>query len=148
MTQEANTELDTEPAYSILLVDDDSQINEVLHQVAQSDFTQSRLTYANSFEAAVDYLQTGTIPQLILLDIDLKAARNGLDVLQWIRSHPQYRLIPVVILSVVHDDEIVKAAYAAGANMFTNKPFGLAEWRRYIHYLREYWFSMASIPRL
>jgi CheY-like chemotaxis protein len=148
MKQGFTADLDTNPAYSILLVDDDRQISDVLHQVAKSDFAQSRLTYANSFEAAVAYLEKERAPHLILLDIDLKSDRNGLDVLQWLRSHRYYRPIPVVILSVVHDEEVVKAAYAAGANMFTNKPYGLSEWRSYMHYLREYWFSVATIPRL
>jgi CheY-like chemotaxis protein len=151
MTQKPLTESDAaDDAYPILLVDDDSQIHELLQQVAQNEFPQSQFHCATSFTATVDYLEnlTGLAPRLILLDVDLKASKNGLDVLRWIRDHPKYRPIPVVMLSVLREESLVDAAYKAGANIFTNKPYDLSDWREYVHYLRDYWYAMASTPRV
>lgn len=77
-----NTLLDQSSDFTILLVDDDLQINDLLTQAAKNGFPQSKFIYKTSFEEATTYLEhlTGWGPRLILLDIDLKQSKNGLDV--------------------------------------------------------------------
>ncbi|GAB3281405.1 hypothetical protein GCM10027347_57030 [Larkinella harenae] len=136
--------------FPILLVDDEWQINDILNQIAKAEFPQANFLHKMSVESAQSFLTTATgwVPRLIILDIDLKQDKNGLDLLAWIRQHPLYRVLPVIILSVVHEEEIVREAYAKGANIFTNKPFGYTEWKAYVQYLATYWFSTASTPKL
>lgn len=132
------------------MVDDDPQIMDILNKVARSEFPQCQFIHRTSFESAQAYLQdtTGWGPRLVLLDIDLKTGKSGLDLLSWLRGHDKYRLLPVVILSVVHEEEVVRQAYASGANIFTNKPFSYEEWKAYVNFLRTYWFTTASTPKL
>ncbi|MBI5078129.1 MAG: response regulator [Candidatus Yonathbacteria bacterium] len=54
-------------------------------------------------------------PNLVLLDL-LLPKKNGFDVLKDIRSNPEYRLIPVVILSNLGEDSEIKRALELGAN--------------------------------
>lgn len=138
------------PNYPILLVEDDTQIYELLNQLIEKEFPQSSIIYKASFEEAVDYLGslTGWLPRLIILDVDLKLDKSGLDILDWIRANENYVLIPVIILSIITEEEIVRDSYARGANAFTGKPFELQEWREYVRYLRSYWFEMAATPKL
>jgi CheY-like chemotaxis protein len=145
-----NDALNESTEFSVLLVDDDPQINDMLNQVTKSEFPQCRFIYKTSFEEATTYLDqlVGWAPRLVLLDIDLKTEKSGLDVLAWIRNQEQYTLLPIVVLSVMHDEHVVRQAYAGGANIFTNKPFSYTDWKEYVKYLRTYWFSTASTPKL
>lgn len=61
-------------------------------------------------------------PDLILLDLHLPVM-NGIDVLRWIRSRPEYRGTPVIVLTAAGDDEaLILDCYASGANSFLPKP--------------------------
>jgi CheY-like chemotaxis protein len=61
-------------------------------------------------------------PDLILLDLHLPVM-NGIDVLRWIRSQPEYRGTPVIVLTAAGDDEaLILDCYASGANSFLPKP--------------------------
>ncbi|MFD1142036.1 response regulator [Larkinella insperata] len=145
-----NMPLNEAAEFSILLVDDDLQIVDLLNQAARHEFPQCQFIHRATVEEAITYLDTitGWGPRLALLDIDLKTDKTGLDLLTWIRGHEKYRLLPVVVLSVIHEEETVRKAYARGANIFTNKPFSYEEWKAYVRYLRTYWFTTASTPKL
>ena len=54
-------------------------------------------------------------PDLILLDI-LMPKRDGFFVLEAIKSNPKWKLIPVIILSNLGDDDDIKKALGTGAN--------------------------------
>jgi DNA-binding response OmpR family regulator len=65
-------------------------------------------------EAAFDEIKKKN-PNLILLDL-LLPKKNGFDVLKEIRQNPEYKLIPVVILSNLGEDSEIKRALELGAN--------------------------------
>jgi CheY-like chemotaxis protein len=73
----------------------------------------------NAYEA-LDVLK-GTIPALIILDV-MMPGMNGIDLCRNIRSSPQTRDIPVLILSARGDAESVKEGIEAGANDYLSKP--------------------------
>jgi len=54
------------------------------------------------------------IPRLILLDLDV-AQRSGLEVLQWVKTKPGLRQIPVIVLTSGESSD-VEQAYALGAS--------------------------------
>ena len=62
-------------------------------------------------------------PDLILLDLHLPRT-HGFDVLQKIRGDSATRAIPILILSVLDDDKVVRKALEMGANDYAAK--GLA----------------------
>jgi DNA-binding response OmpR family regulator len=53
-------------------------------------------------------------PEIILLDLMLPK-KGGLEVLQTLKSHPELKQIPVVILSNLDSDEDIKQAIFLGA---------------------------------
>ena len=60
--------------------------------------------------------------------MDIKMPRvSGFDVLQWLRDHPQCRIIPIIIFSGSALVEDVERAYQLGANAYIVKPMGLDE---------------------
>lgn len=55
------------------------------------------------------------IPALILLDI-LMPKKDGFAVLEEVRKNPEWRLIPVIILSNLEEDQEIKKALKLGAD--------------------------------
>jgi DNA-binding response OmpR family regulator len=75
---------------------------------------------------AIDYLnratelaKTGTqpMPDLMLLDLKLPDI-NGFEVLQWIRSHAQFKTLQVIVLSGSSIERDKKQARELGANAY------------------------------
>lgn len=61
------------------------------------------------------------IPQLLI--IDLKMPRmTGLELLEWLRTHAEYRIIPTVVMSSSEQAADVRRAYELGANTYFLKP--------------------------
>ena len=61
------------------------------------------------------------VPFMVFLDLKLPYV-NGHEVLEWIRKQPQYREMPVVILSGSDEDRDHKRAHENGANGYLVKP--------------------------
>lgn len=62
-------------------------------------------------------------PHVVLLDINLPGAYDGLDVCMKLRATPDTKDTPVIIISAMHDDEVKRRAAVCGANAFYEKPF-------------------------
>lgn len=61
-------------------------------------------------------------PDLVILDIMLPGL-NGLDVVRKMRSHPEMKSIPIVIISAKGDDLDVMLGLELGADDYVPKPF-------------------------
>jgi two-component system chemotaxis response regulator CheY len=62
---------------------------------------------------------------------------HGLDVLRFLRSHDQYRDMPVMILTTRGDDTSREAALQAGASAYLTKPFAPDVLQRSVRQLLE-----------
>ncbi|QJD79084.1 response regulator [Spirosoma rhododendri] len=133
--------------FPILLVDDDEQIADVLKRAAQSSFPEASFIHVASFEEAKSYIDDleGRGPKIVLLDIDLKGAVDGLDFLAMLRAHPKGRLLPVVMLSGSKTPRQIERSYAFGASAFTVKPYSYSDWKTYLYNLRTYWFETVTL---
>lgn len=68
-------------------------------------------------------------PQLILLDLKLPRV-DGLEVLRQIKANPRTRPIPVIILTVSIDQQIIAECKRLGADAFIPKPVNFASLSR------------------
>ena len=103
-------------------------------------------------EQAIDYLAgTGKftdrlrypLPALVLLDINMPKA-SGLEVLQWIRQQPQFKSLPVVMLTSSVRDEDVAMARQLGADDYLLKVSHHAKLAEIVKSLHERWLSQAA----
>jgi two-component system chemotaxis response regulator CheY len=76
---------------------------------------------AGSGLEAIETLAVKTVHALVL-DLNMPDM-HGLDVLGFLRSHDQYRALPVLILTTRGDDVSRTAALNAGASAYMTKPF-------------------------
>ena len=70
---------------------------------------------------AIEMLAVQPVDALVL-DLNMPDM-HGLDVLKFLRSHGQYRDLPVIILTTRGDDTSREAALKAGATTYLTKPF-------------------------
>jgi CheY-like chemotaxis protein len=84
-------------------------------------------------------------PDLILLDMQLPGL-PGCEVLQRLRSAPQFRGVPVVVLTTSAEIDDVRAMYAAGANTYIEKPQDVGRFAEVLRTIRLYWLHTARLP--
>jgi two-component system chemotaxis response regulator CheY len=71
---------------------------------------------------ALERLGEGPIPDVMLVDWNMPEM-NGIDLLRTVRSTPEYRAIPVVMVTTETEASQMVRALAAGASDYVMKPF-------------------------
>jgi CheY-like chemotaxis protein len=84
-------------------------------------------------------------PVVILLDLKLPKI-DGLEVLTKIKSHPQFRTVPVVILTTSAEDSDIKKAYSIGANSYIIKPVDFEKFVEVVAHIELYWNIINKPP--
>ena len=115
----------SEPAQPLaLLVEDDESIALQLRFLLER--LGCRVIAAKDGVEAMQAIESGEVTQLVLLDMMLPV-HDGLTLLGRLRSLPQWKDVPVVMLTAKGEQGFIDKAFAAGANDFVQKPFNPAE---------------------
>jgi CheY-like chemotaxis protein len=110
--------------YRILAIDDDESLCDLLKETVNGTY---EMATARSARDGFDQIHRQR-PHLILLDVKLPD-QNGLQVCQALRDHPQYRTIPIIMMTGYGDKDDVVTGLKAGADDYLTKPFRLEELR-------------------
>jgi CheY-like chemotaxis protein len=73
---------------------------------------------------------------------------TGFELLQWKRTQPYIRRIPVVVLTIDKATSAINAAYDLGANSYLVKPGDPEEIIRIVKSIQEYWLGLNEAPKL
>jgi len=99
----------------------------------------------------VDYLSgvgriaDGVHPLPVLLLLDLKMPRmHGFEVLEWLATRPEFKDLPVVVLSSSSADSDIRKARQLGARDYFVKPHSLDELVKILQQVRERWLSVGN----
>jgi CheY-like chemotaxis protein len=120
------------PWIPVLHVDDDSNDRELLLAATVEAGVPFQVHSVSDGEQALAFLNgTGVyadrsrfqLPSLILLDLRMPGS-TGIDILKWVRAHPELNRLPVIVLSGSESEEDLRQAYAYGANAYIIKPLG------------------------
>jgi len=84
-------------------------------------------------------------PKLILLDLKMPKV-SGMEVLEKIKSDPDLRSTPVVILTSSKEDPDIKKCYALGANSYIVKPVESDNFFKAIREIGLYWMILSQSP--
>ena len=103
-----------------LLVEDDESIAFLLRFLLER--MGCRVVAAKDGVEAMQAIESGEVTRFVLLDMMLPV-HDGLTLLTRLRSLPQWKDVPVVMLTAKGEQGFVDRAYAAGANDFVQKPF-------------------------
>jgi CheY-like chemotaxis protein len=108
------------PPKLILVVDDDEDIRDAVQQVLEEAGYQ--VAVAINGREALELLQTGPTPALVLLDL-MMPVMSGEEFIQRQRQDPTLAQIPVVILTA--DGRIKEKAASLRASGYVRKPVTL-----------------------
>lgn len=86
------------------------------------------------------------MPDCVLLDLKMPLV-SGFEVLEWLREHDEYRLIPTIVFSSSDDPQDVRRAYELGANSYFSKRSKMQDMIRLLSLIEEYW-TEARCPKL
>jgi two-component system chemotaxis response regulator CheY len=111
-----------------ILVVDDSATTRSLVASFLADMQEAEVVEASSGFEALRMLPARRV-DLIVTDINMPDI-NGLELISFIRANPNYRRIPVVIISTENSAEDRKRGLELGASDYLVKPFGAEELRR------------------
>jgi CheY-like chemotaxis protein len=84
-------------------------------------------------------------PDLILLDLNLPK-KDGRAVLSEVKTDPDLRRIPVVVLTTSRSEEDVLQAYDMHANAYVTKPVNLDQFLRIVALIDEFWLKVVTLP--
>jgi PleD family two-component response regulator len=113
----------------ILVIDDDATIRFLLVKLLEDEFEV--MSMHDGF-SALDWLNSGNIPDLILLDVEMPNI-NGSVIIRRVRFTPTLRCTPVIILSGNEDKEVRDAFMKMGATDYISKPFKESEFKAKIY---------------
>jgi len=138
---------------SLLLVEDNPNDVELTLSALKEANLANEVIVATDGEQALDYLfrrglhvgrKTGQ-PGVILLDLKMPKV-DGHEVLKQIRSDPELRLIPVVILTSSREERDLYQSYDNGANSYVVKPVDFEEFITAISKLGIFWALLNEPP--
>lgn len=108
----------------VLAVDDDPDILELIDQALQAIGTYDVTSVLSGRDCLQLLEQTDTTFDCILLDI-LMPEMNGIELCKNIRAMPEYRFVPIIMVTAVSDKGHVDKAFSSGATDYLNKPFDI-----------------------
>ena len=133
----------------ILQVEDDENDVFLLQVVFRKTGIECPLHVVRDGEALIQYLtgvgnyadrQKFPLPCLVLLDLNLPL-KSGLEVLQWIRKHPDFKKMVVVVFSSSALPIDVERAYGLGANSYITKPMEIQKTMEIAQLLKGWWLG-------
>jgi DNA-binding response OmpR family regulator len=111
----------------VWIVDDDEEMNRAIGLMLKMlDCDVSSFYTARS---AAQTLLMGKAPQVLILDVNMPEV-TGLDLLEFLRRRPEWKELPIIILSSESAESTVDRAIQLGADAYIMKPVTIQELER------------------
>ena len=133
------------------MADDDSDDRFVAERALRGTSLEGRLRFVEDGVELMDYLHHrgefagATLPSLILLDLNMPRM-NGMEVLEQLKTDPQLRRIPVVVLTTSSAEEDVVRSYDLGVNAYVTKPVTFSALKDVLVKVGQLWLEVARQP--
>lgn len=138
----------------ILLAEDDPDDRLLTRRALAESRITNEFTAVEDGEELMEYLrhegeysdpEAAPRPGLILLDLNMPRM-DGREALREIKSDPELRRIPVVVLTTSEAEQDILQSYDLGVNAFVTKPVTFDELADAVQALGEFWFDLAKLP--
>jgi CheY-like chemotaxis protein len=137
----------------ILIVDDSPKDIELVIAALSEINLVNEVAIAEDGEEALDYLNRRSKfaergsgnPAVILLDIKMPKL-NGIEVLKYIRSNPEFKMIPVIMVTSSGEERDLVESYRLGANAYVVKPVDIVQFIEAIKILGQFWAVINKQP--
>ena len=115
MKKEIENEKDLD---TILVVDDNPQNISVIVEILKQNY---KVSVATNGKKALEILDNGSIPNIILLDI-IMPNMDGFEVCKILKSSKNYKHIPIIFLTILENTEDIVKGLELGAVDYVSKP--------------------------
>lgn len=138
---------------TILMADDDPDDRMLMKKALDQNQTPHHLRFVENGVDLMDYLpvrvnyleEKAIKPALILLDLNMPKM-DGREALRLIKTDPELRRIPVVVLTTSKAEEDIFITYDLGVNSFISKPARFQELVEVTREIENYWFGTVDLP--
>ncbi|MEX0652750.1 MAG: response regulator [Phycisphaeraceae bacterium] len=139
---------------TVLMADDDPEDRLMTERAFKQSRVVNDLRFVEDGQELMDYLYragryaesaAAPRPGLILLDLNMPR-KNGRQALAEIKSNPDLRCIPVVVLTTSRDEQDVLESYNLGVNSYITKPVTFQGLVEAIGVFGRYWLEIVELP--
>jgi CheY-like chemotaxis protein len=140
---------------TILLADDDPDDRQLTRDAFEENRLANSLDCVEDGEELLEYLhrrgkysslKDAPLPGLILLDLNMPR-KDGREALKEIKAHPEFRRIPIVVLTTSKAEEDILRTYDLGVNSYITKPVTFKSLVEIVRVLGRYWFEVVELPK-
>lgn len=138
------------PVEILLIEDSPSDANLTIREFKKAKIANN-LHWVEYGEAGMEFLRregeytNAPRPDLILLDLNLPGM-DGREVLMEVKSDPDFKRIPVVVLTTSADEEDVLKSYNLSANCYVTKPVDIQQFIRIVQLINDFWLAAVRLP--
>jgi CheY-like chemotaxis protein len=133
----------------ILLIEDNPLDVDLIRRALEKSDNGVRLDIAQDGEEALAWIKKwetgGPVPVFVILDLKLPKV-DGLEILQTIKNHPRYKILPIVILTSSNELSDIQKAYALGANSYILKSIDYEDFSNAVGMIQRYWCRLNIHP--
>ncbi len=138
----------------ILMADDDEDDRLLTREALREVRVANELRFVHDGEELMEYLERrgpfsapadSPRPGLILLDLNMPRM-GGREALGQIKTNPELRSIPIVVLTTTAGEAEILRSYELGANSFITKPVTFAGLVEVMRDLGRYWLEIVELP--
>lgn len=144
--------MNDEPGVILLVDDSSSDVELALEAFAECNLA-NRVVVASDGAEALDFLyrrgkfesRLDRDPVVVLLDIKMPKV-DGLEVLRQMKTTPNLRLIPVVVMSSSREEPDLEESYRLGANAYVVKPIQFEDFVAAVTAVGKFWAVVNAPP--
>jgi len=135
----------------ILLVEDNPGDERLTREALKEGKVYSNLHWVKDGVEAMEFLRrqgkhrSVPRPDIILLDLNLPR-KDGREVLAEIKSDPELRSIPVVVLTTSKAEEDILRSYDLHANAYVTKPVDFNRFIEVVRQIDEFFVTVVKLP--
>ena len=136
----------------ILLVEDNEGDVRLTREALNEAKVRNNLAVVRDGQEALDYLRRPgpegmkpPRPDLILLDLNLPK-KDGREVLAELKTDPNLRRLPVVVLTTSSAEKDILESYDLHANCYITKPVDLDQFINVVTHIEDFWLTIVKLP--
>ena len=136
----------------ILVIEDNADHWLIIRSALSQCFPEVEPIWMNHAEQVENYLEAciltaETLPRLMLMDLYMPRKEDSFSLLEFIKNHPVYRQVPIVMLSSSSDNSDIEKLYTYSVASYIVKPLTYDQWLKCFTTFRRYWLDIVTLPK-
>lgn len=135
----------------ILLIEDNEGDIVFIKEAFEEARLVNEISVLRDGEKAISFLnkkgefKNVKLPDIVILDINLPR-KNGLEVLEFIKTNEKLKVIPVIMLTTSSSKSDIHRSYKNFANCFITKPVDGDDFLNAILSIEDFWINLVKLP--